>query len=152
MKERTRLAILFNETADAPKLIKGVRRLRPHMEIIAILSPRASRQEMEGLVDGFITIELSPLRLLLSASFVKMIRQLRQENFDTLIIRYNTLKLKLLSAWIAPQKAELWLTQGSVIPIEQNSAALIRNHLQQKLIAWGRLLIYSFRVLFIRVK
>ena len=152
MTDRPRLAILFNETNEAPKLIKGIRRLRPEAEIVAILSPRAPRQDIENEVDELIILELSPLRLLFTGGFPGLIRGLRKENFHTFVIRYNTLKLKLLTAWISPQKAELWLSHGTVTAIEKSTFSVLKDHFSRKFTGWIRFLTNLCRVLFTRVK
>jgi len=113
------IGILFNVTEKSAQLLAGVRRQYPEARIVAVVPVRAqlSPADMEG-ADEVLPVELSPPRLLLKGSLFKVARQLREHRFDLFILRFGTLKLRLLAGLVAPVRCELWLIGGIIAPVE----------------------------------
>lgn len=147
-----RIGILFNETLDAEKLLKGMRRLRPDARLVAIISPRISLGTASALADETIQVELSPLRLLMHGSLFSMIGTLRDQHFDLFVIRFDTLKLRLLAAYVSPLSAELWRSNGTITRIPMNVGDILGAWLRQKAAARARYLRDWYSVHFSRAK
>lgn len=118
MKNIQKIGILFNVLEKADKLIAGVRLRYPNAIIVAVLPMHAHPAAQElAQVDEMVRIQLSPIRLLLSGSFLRVVRQLHGMQFDLLILRFYSLKLRLLAALIAPKTCEAWLIPGTLFPV-----------------------------------
>lgn len=133
MSNPERIGILFNETQEAALLLKGARRRHPDAHLVAILSPRAAAQfPARDLVDEIVKVELSPLRLLIKGAFSQMVKTLRAQRFDLLVLRFPTLKLRLLAAMIAPMRCEIWLAGGVIVPTPTTASAAAREYFQKR--------------------
>lgn len=132
MSERKRLGILFNETQDAVLLLDGVRRIHPEAYLVAIVSPHAAFPE-DNPADEVLRVELSPLRLLLAGASFKMIKELRAQRFDLFIIRFSTLKLRILAALVASKKCEIWQSNGTIFPAAASFSATVRQYFAGRL-------------------
>ncbi len=133
MSDAERIGILFNETQDAALLLKGARRRHPDAHLVAVLSPRAAAQfPARNIVDEIVEVELSPLRLLIKGAFFHMIEVLRGQRFDLLVLRFPTLKLRLLAALIAPLCCEIWLASGVIVPTPTTFNAAAREYFQRR--------------------
>ncbi len=119
MTASNKIGILFNETERSISLIQGVRRRYPEVYIVAVVSERmlAPPETMAG-ADELLCLELSPLRLLSQRTLFSMAACLREEKFDLFILRFGTLKLRLLAALVRPARCELWLIGGIIAPVE----------------------------------
>ncbi len=133
MSDTERIGILFNETRDAALLLKAARRRHPDARLVAILSPRAAvRFPARDLVDEIVEVELSPLRLLIRGAFFQMVEVLRKQRFDLLVLRFPTLKLRLLAALVAPMRCEIWLAGGVIVPTPTTPGAAVRGYFQRR--------------------
>ncbi|HOC69034.1 MAG TPA: hypothetical protein PLL36_05710 [Candidatus Hydrogenedentes bacterium] len=114
-----KIGILFNATEKSASLIKGLRRRYPDAYVVAVVPERAAPppEDMQG-ADEVLRLELSPLRLLLKGTLSPVVEPLRVQGFDLFILRFGTLKLRLLAALIGPARCELWLIGGIIAPVE----------------------------------
>lgn len=130
MTEKKRIGIFFNETLDAALLLNGARRRHPGAHLVAVISPRAAASFAgHELADEVVQTELSPLRLILKGALFQMVKELRSQRFDLLLLRFPTLKLRLLAALIAPASCEIWLANGTIFPAPVSSlSAAIREY------------------------
>ena len=113
-----KIGILFNVTEKSALLLKGVRRRHPDAHVVAVVSERMSLtpDDMAG-ADELLRLELSPVRLLLRGTLFSVAERLREQGFDLFILRFGTLKLRLLAALVAPARCELWLIGGIIAPV-----------------------------------
>ncbi len=117
MSEKITIGALLNTTYEGLPFVKGMRRLHPDDNIVAIISPRTVLTEEEtALVDEVLRLEISPVRMILRGKVVETLSTLRARKFDLFLVRFSTLKLRLLAVLVAPRHCELWLPNGSMIP------------------------------------
>ncbi len=116
-----KIGILFNVTEKSASLLKGVRRRHPEAHIVAVVSPGAqfSPEDMAG-ADELLRLELSPIHLVLKGTVFSVTEHLREQGFDLFILRFGTLKLRLLAALVRPARCELWLVGGIIAPVNAN--------------------------------
>lgn len=119
MTTRKRIGVLFNVTEKSARLLAGLRRQYPDAHITAVVPVRAqiAPGDMEG-ADTVLPVELSPLRLVLKGMLFRVAGQLRECRFDLFILRFGTLKLRLLASLVAPGRCELWLIGGIIAPVD----------------------------------
>lgn len=117
-----KIGILFNVTEKSALLLKGVRRRHPDAHVVAVVSERMplTPDDMAG-ADELLRLELSPVRLLLRGTLFFVAKRLREQGFDLFILRFGTLKLRLLAAMVQPALCELWLIGGIIAPVEAGS-------------------------------
>ncbi|NLV45340.1 MAG: glycosyltransferase family 9 protein [Candidatus Hydrogenedentes bacterium] len=113
-----KIGILFNVTEKSALLLKGVRRRHPGAQVVAVVSERMSLtpEDMAG-ADELLRLELSPVRLLFRGTLFSVAERLREQGFDLFVLRFGTLKLRLLAALVAPARCELWLIGGIIAPV-----------------------------------
>lgn len=118
MTSQDKIGVLFNVTEKSGVLLKALREQHPDAHITAVVPVRA------GIVpadmpdaDELLPLELSPLRLIFQGTLLAVIRQMRERRFDLFILRFGTLKLRLLAARVAPGCCELWLIGGIIAPV-----------------------------------
>jgi hypothetical protein len=151
MNTSRRIGILFNETKDAALLISGVRRLHPDACIIAIVSPRVAFQE-KPLADEVLLVELSPVRLFVKGDFLQMVNLLRNQKYELLIIRYSSLKLKVLGALVSPFRCEIWGQSGTIIPVEGSPASVFYSHFMARVMGIGTLIRIYVNIFFSKIR
>lgn len=119
MTAPARIGVLFNATEKSVKLLAGLRRQYPGARITAIVPACAqvSPADMAG-ADEVLPIELSPARLLLKGMLFQVTEQLKAQQFDLFVLRFGTLKLRLLAALVAPVRCELWLIGGIIASVD----------------------------------
>lgn len=114
-----KIGVLFNVTEKSALLLKGLHRRYPDAYVVAVVPDRAvpAPEDLQG-ADEVVRLELSPLRLLLKGTLSSVVKPLREQGFDLFILRFGTLKLRLLAALIGPARCELWLIGGIIAPVE----------------------------------
>ncbi len=114
-----KIGVLFNELEKSAQLLKGLRRRYPEAYVVAVVPERAAPapEATEG-ADEVLPLELSPRRLLRKGTLSSVVERLRGQGFDLFILRFGTLKLRLLAAMVRPARCELWLIGGIIAPVE----------------------------------
>ncbi len=143
MKRVHKIGVLFNVTEKHEALLKALRMFYPDSRITAVVparTPIAPADMPEA--DEVLPLELSPSRLIFRGVLFDVVRQLSELHFDLFILRFGTLKLRLLAAMLQPARCELWFIGGIIAPVEAGGIVPAAKEFFQRW-WWGRKTVLS---------
>ena len=147
MNTDIRIGMLLNETEDAALLLKAARRLYPEAHIVAIISNHASLPD-NIQADEIMRSELSPLHLLIKGGFAQFVKELQGKQFDLFIIRFASLKLRLMAALTNATRCEIWLQGGTIWPTAVKVRVALQEYFRGRLVGTTSLVRIYLSILF----
>lgn len=133
MNDIKRIGILFNDADQADALFKGIRKRHPAAHLTAIVPVRATLPPSAmDPADDLLLVELSPVRLLARGQLFEVTRQLHEQHYDLLILRFGTLKLRILAALVAPARCEIWMVGGTIYSVSSEMGGTLREYFRNR--------------------
>lgn len=104
---------------------RTVRQHYPDAHVVVILRNGIQLTEAErDLVDKVQELELQSFSLTRFGGLIRMVRRLREGKYDQLIVLFDSLKLRVLSAFSGATRCSVWKEDGRMVIIP---ASLLRS-------------------------